>query len=325
MPLPRRPVVTVTICGERREGDGNWAGFFSLPPGRSRSLSCFSGLRLHDVFPSDPGRACARHPHRAVLRRAGGGVEVGGRRLRQAAPDDGAALHHRLDRRQPRVAPAVGAADAGPARGGRDWRSVAPGARVRVPDPADVSLGPERIVLQLEPGRAAARVQLHRPVHSREPVQLPGEQRRAGGGPLLPHPRRRRGRCRPPGAPARRPAGGQRRDLGGHPLRHSPDSVWTVCDCGQRGGNAEPGAVGPSAGLPRGLRRRSRCWSACGCSRDWSPCSPPFEAGMFWASRTTRSLPPSSPATFSSCCRPHAGQPHAPWPPQSRRRRSLAG
>ena len=66
------------------------------------------------------------------------------------------------------------------------------GARVRLPDPADVSLGAERVVLQLEPRRAAARLRLHRPVHSREPVQLPGEQRRAGRGAVLPHSGRRR-------------------------------------------------------------------------------------------------------------------------------------
>ena len=174
----------------------------------------------------------ARHPHRTVLRRAGGGAEVGGRRFRQAAPDDGVAVHHRLDHRQSRVPPAVRAPDAGPASRGRDWRAVAPGARVRVPDPADVSPGSERLVFQLEPRRAATRLRLHRPVHSREPVQFPGEQRRAGRGPLLPHSGHRRGRCRAQGAPARRPAGRQRRDLGGHSLRDSPDSLWTVCDCG---------------------------------------------------------------------------------------------
>ena len=56
---------------------------------------------------------------------------------------------------------------------------------VRVPDPADVSLDSERLVLQLEPRRAAAGVRLRRPLHSGEPVQLPGEQRRAGRGAVL--------------------------------------------------------------------------------------------------------------------------------------------
>ena len=42
-------------------------------------------------------------------------------------------------------------------------------------DASNVSVGPERLVFQLEPGRAAARVQLHRPVHSVESIQLVGE------------------------------------------------------------------------------------------------------------------------------------------------------
>ena len=102
-----------------------------------------------------------RRGHRVVLRRGNLGIEVGGRWLRQAAPDDGAALHHRLDRREPGVTAALGAADAGRARGGRHRRPVAPGAGVRVPDTSDVSIGPERLVFQLEPGRAAARIQVH--------------------------------------------------------------------------------------------------------------------------------------------------------------------
>ena len=222
---------------------------------RERSSSRFSRPRPHDIFSKDPRRARSWHPHRAVFRRARGGAEMGGRRFRQAAPDDGVALHHRFDHRQSRVASGLRSPDAGPASRGRDWRSVAPGAFVRLPHSPDVSCGSKRVILQFEPRRAASRLQLHRPVHSREPIQFPGEQHRASRGPLLRHSGHRPVRHRTQGAFARRSAGRQRRDLGGHSLRDSPDALRTVCDCRQCGGDAESGAVEPSAGLPGGVRR----------------------------------------------------------------------
>ncbi len=153
-----------------------------------------------------------------------------------------------------------------------------------------------------------------------EPVQLPGEQRRAGRGPLLAHPGHRAGRCRTPGAPARRPAGRQGRDLGGHALRHSPDALRTVRDCGQRGGHAEPGAVGPPADLSRGVRRggaagqpvgapgtgrRAHADSSQGCPR---------RVARLAHHRVHRRR------SVHRAAGPHAGQPHAPRPASSRRR-----
>ncbi len=81
---------------------------------------------------------------------------MGGRRFRQAAADDGAAVHHRLDHRQPRIAQPVRASHAGPARRRGDRRAVDRRADVRVPDSADLPVNPKRVVLQLEPGRAPA-------------------------------------------------------------------------------------------------------------------------------------------------------------------------
>ena len=77
--------------------------------------------------------------------------------------------------------------------------------------PLNYSDGSERLVFQLEPRRSATRVQLHRFLHSLEPVDLLANVVPAVV--LFSHPGHRRGRCRQPGAPARRPAGGQRRDL----------------------------------------------------------------------------------------------------------------
>jgi len=57
----------------------------------------------HDVLSTDPRRARWRRVHRALLWRTRSRAGVGGRWFRQAAPDDGAALHHRLHRRQPRL------------------------------------------------------------------------------------------------------------------------------------------------------------------------------------------------------------------------------
>ncbi len=57
-------------------------------------------------------------------------------------------------------------------------------------------------------------------------------------------------------------------------------------------GTLGPGAVGPAADLPRGVRRGGAAWSACGCSRDWSRRSPPFDSETSSASRATRSSPP---------------------------------
>ena len=104
---PRRVVAAVTACRERPRKLTVDPGGFSRRrrPVRGRLLALWSAA--DDLLSPDPRRARAGHLHRAVLRRAGGGPEVGGRRLRQAAPDDGAALHHRLDHCQPRVAPAA--------------------------------------------------------------------------------------------------------------------------------------------------------------------------------------------------------------------------
>ena len=66
-------------------------------------LSCRAAPQ-HDVFPQDPRRPRPRHPGRALLRRARAGAQVGRGRLRQAAPDDRAALRHGLDRSKPRLA-----------------------------------------------------------------------------------------------------------------------------------------------------------------------------------------------------------------------------
>ena len=180
---------------------------------------------------------------------------MGGRRFRQAAPDDGVAVHHRLHRRQPRLAPVFRGPHARPASRRGDRRAVAPGALVRVPDPPDVSLDAERLVLQLEPRRTAADVRLHRPLRPRQSVPLPCEQRRARRGPVLRHPGHCPGRRRTQGTPPRRPAGGERRDLERHAPRESPDTLRTVRDRRERGGDDGAGAVEPPAGLPRGVRR----------------------------------------------------------------------
>ena len=148
-----------------------------------------------------------------------------------------------------------------------------------------------------------AAVQLHRPVHSREPIQFPREQRRAGRRPVLPHSGHRPDRRRTQGASARRPAGRQRRDLGGHPLRDPPDSLWTVRDRGQRGGNAWSGAVGPAADLPRGVRRGGPAGQPVGAPGTGRGAHAHSSSETSSASRATRSSPPSSPATSSSCCR----------------------
>ncbi len=287
-----------------------------------RSPFCWSWLPAHDVLSPDPRRARSRHLHRVVLRRAGGCAQVGGGRLRQAAPDDGVALHHRLDHRESRVPSAVRVPNVGTASRRRHWRSVGAGARVRVSDPADVSLGSKRIVFQLEPRGTATRLQLHRPVHSRKPVQFPGEQRRAGGRAFLAHSGHRRGGCRRPGTVARRASGRQKRDLGGHSLRDSPDSLRTVCDCGHRGGDTGSGASEPLADLPRGVRRRRPDGQPLGAPRTGRRAHPDSIQRCAWRIARLAHHRVHRRRPVHRAAGPHGGLPHHSQPAQSRQRRA---
>ena len=147
------------------------------------------------------------------------------------------------------------------------------------------------------------RLRLHRPLHSGESVQCPREQHRAGGRPLLALPGHRAGWRRTPGAAARHPQDRERRDCGGDPRRDPPDAVWTVCDRRQRGRDPGPGAVEPSADLPDRLRRGGPPGESLGASRTGRRPHPDSRQGHARRSRATRSSPPASPATSSSCFR----------------------
>ena len=104
---------------------------------------------------------------------------------------------------------------------------------VRLSDPAGLSDGRERVVLQHGAGAAPAGVRLRRSLHPLQPVQLAGQQRRAGGGAVLGAGGRGAHRRRAPAGAARRAPGGQRHGVAGHAVRRR-GSPPTACSPSRR-------------------------------------------------------------------------------------------
>jgi len=226
---------------------------------------------------------------------------MGGRRFRQAAADDGAAVYHRLDHRQSRLAQPFGAAHARPANGGGDRRPLARRDRLRVPDPAHLSVDSKRLVLQLEPGRAACRVRFPLALPHVESVPRTRQQHRAGGGAVFNRAGLRAGRRRPSRAPARRAVRGARGDCAGDTTGDTPDAVRLVCNCRQCRRHPRHPATGTAADLSGGLRRGGFAGQPLGPARAGGGAHATARATSC-ANRTRHCSPPRLPATCSSCC-----------------------
>ena len=112
------------------------------------------------------------------------------------------------------------------------------------------------IVLQHHAPRTAAALRLRRSLHPGESVPLAGQQRRAGGGPLLDHPGGGRHRRRAQAGPPRPAARGERGAVARHPLHRPAHALRALRHRRDRRRDAEPRATGPPAGVPRRLRQR---------------------------------------------------------------------
>ena len=182
------------------------------------------------------------------------GPEIGRRRLRQAAADDGAALRHGLDRDEPGIAQLRAGAHPGAPRRRGAWRALGGRVALRVPDSAGVSRRRQRHVLQLGAARAPSGLQLRRSLHPVEPVQLARQQHRSRRRAVLGHRRRGADRRRAQAEAARRAGDGQRGVEAGHPLHRAAHAVWPVRHRGHGRRHAEHRAVGAAAGVPPHLR-----------------------------------------------------------------------
>ena len=220
----------------------------------------------HDLLATDPRRRDLRHRDRPVPRRAGRTARRRRARLRPAAADDRVAVRDGLDHPQPRQ-PRPGRGEAaGPAGRGDDRRPVGRRPRLRVPGPAGVPPGRERVVLQRRAGRDRRALQFHRSLHSIQSLQLAGQQRRPGGGPLRGAPGRGAHRHRAQGGAPRRARRRQRDHFARNALRQPADAVRDLCAGRER--RRHPAGRRPPAhrGLPDCLHRDGAAGCAVGAA-----------------------------------------------------------
>src|SRR5688572_8284390 len=164
-------------CALRYSGESSDSPWLAIAesPASSRPGAAFllqRTVNLHVFYQPDSARPWDGRPGGARLRGARRGSAPGGGRLCEAAADDSPALRDALDRQERRVpesrtGPDVGSAGRCRARGALGGRRG-----LRVPDSPGISADRDGDVLQYVARRTPATVQLRRPLHPLESVQL---------------------------------------------------------------------------------------------------------------------------------------------------------